>query len=117
MREPTEDNPKTDKLIGIAFDDQTFLSLMEAYDNRVLQIVAVPGSFFAYEPVLTCLQKVKELPFREELLLEDVGPLRPMYQGVDAIMGQLGEISCACSQLQSLSICLTFVLCASQVVS
>jgi hypothetical protein len=94
LRESTKDNPNSDQQIGIAFEDQSFLRLIKSIGGRVLQLAAVPGSFFAYEPVLTCLQTIQELPFREELLLENVDrPRPPMYPGADAVMGQLGENS------------------------
>ena len=92
FRTPNDLNKDTDKQIGIAFDDPTLLSLIKLGRGRLLELVPVPGSFFAYEPVLLCLQKLNELPFRHELLLEDVNvPRPPIYAGVGLLMGQLGK--------------------------
>lgn len=84
-------NPNADKEIGIAFDDSYFVSLSALPRGRVLQLIALPGSFFAFEPILLCLKSMQELPFREELLLEGGAPRPPRYAGVQNIMPQLGE--------------------------
>lgn len=91
LREANELNPDSNREIGIAFEDSYLLSLISLPGNRVLQLIALPGSFFAFEPVLLCLQQMQELPFREELLLEDVDPQAPRYAGAQDIMPQLGK--------------------------
>ena len=58
-------------------------------DAPSLLLVGLAGSFFAYEPILTCLQKLEEVPFRDELLLRVAEPPPPEYEGAQQLQRQL----------------------------
>jgi hypothetical protein len=128
LREATEDNPTSDQQIGISFDDENLVQLLQnkkcrlsrrevcsfflagrckygdqckfLHQSNTFQLVPIPGSFFAYEPVLKCLQEIRELPFCEELLLQKTVPEPPTYRTGNTelrrpqpqnVMEQLGE--------------------------
>ena len=84
LREPNELNENTAREIGITFDNAALTRLIN--EQRTLQLVGMPGSFFAYEPVLNCLQKLRTLPFREELLGEVEESPAPEYFGRENVL-------------------------------
>ena len=88
-REPDEANEHAARIIGIACDDERLASLLRLPTDRHLQLVGLPGAFFAYEPVLAALQEMQELPFREEILLETKEPPPPQYAGADRLLRTL----------------------------
>jgi len=109
LREATEENPTSDQQIGISFDDESLVQLLENKKSKTFQLVPIPGSFFAYEPVLKCLQKIRELPFCEELLLQKKVPEPPTYHATPElrrpqpqnVMEQLGEWRVDASNLRT----------------
>jgi hypothetical protein len=137
LREATEENPTSDQQIGISFDDENLVQLLEnkkcrnsrrevctfflkgrckygdqcqfLHESKTFQLVPIPGSFFAYEPVLKCLQKIRELPFCEELLLQKKVPAPPTYHATPElrrpqpqnVMEQLGEWRVDASNLRT----------------
>lgn len=75
--------------LGIAFDDASFVSLVAGSHGDRLSLMALTGSFFAFEPVLACLQNRQSLVFREELLLEVQVSAAPEYAGRDRLQAQI----------------------------
>ena len=107
LREASNENPTSDQQIGISFDDENLVQLLQ--NKKALELVPIPGSFFAYEPVLKCLQKIRELPFCEELLLQKKVPEPPTYHATPElrrpqpqnVMDQLGEWRVDASNLRT----------------
>ena len=137
LREASNENPTSDQQIGISFDDENLVQLLQnkkcrlsrrevcsfflagkckygdqckfPHESNTFQLVPIPGSFFAYEPVLKCLQKIRELPFCEELLLQKKVPEPPTYHATPElrrpqpqnVMDQLGEWRVDASNLRT----------------
>ena len=138
LREATNENPTFDQQIGISFDDENLVQLLEnkkcrnsrrevctfflkgrckygdqcqfLHESKTFKLVPIPGSFFAYEPVLKCLQEIRELPFCEELLLQKTVPEPPTYRTGNTelrrpqpqnVMDQLGEWRVDASNLRT----------------
>lgn len=57
--------------VSIAFDHPTVVlaAASDGGDGHLLRLFGFTGAFFAYEPVLSCLQRIEYLPFHDELLL------------------------------------------------
>lgn len=76
--------------LSVSFDPISILN-----ERGLLPIVAVAGSFFSYEPILTVLQETLDLPFREELLLLEpkatADPLPPEYDGIQEILHHIED--------------------------
>jgi len=64
---------------------------MLAFRKESLQLLMIRGSFFAYEPVLQCLQSKSQLQFSEEMLLQTVLSPRPNYPGAELLYGQIED--------------------------
>jgi len=61
FKEPNDLNPDAYREIGIAIDSSAFITLLG--EQRSMHLVGLAGSFFAYEPVLRCLQSFQRCPF------------------------------------------------------
>ena len=89
LREPDKLNQNTAREIGIDFAHAELAHLIT--ERRTLQLVGMTGAFFAYEPVLKCLQKLRTLPFREEFLGELEESPAPDYPGIENVLGNLEQ--------------------------
>jgi len=87
FKEPNNLNPDACREIGITVDNSALTTLLG--EQRSMHLVGLAGSFFAYEPVLRCLQSFQALPFRQEILHEVDESPAPEYDGVENILGAL----------------------------
>jgi len=55
--------------VSVAFHDPTVVLAAASEEREPFRLVGFTGAFFAFEPVLSCLQRIDSLPFRDEILL------------------------------------------------